>query len=61
MHAENLEVIFKGDYFNKVLVEFMKEATKPFNQITTIFQIFSSLTLLWVTTGRKLAVLKDWF
>lgn len=31
MLSENPEVIFKGDYLNKVLVEFMKEATKPLN------------------------------
>lgn len=37
MHAENLEVMFKGDYLNKVLVKLMKEATKPLNQTTTIF------------------------
>ena len=29
MHGENLEVKFKGDYLNKVLVKFMKEATNP--------------------------------
>lgn len=32
MHAENLEVKFKGDYLNKVLVKFMKEATNPYTK-----------------------------